>query len=127
MAIRLNISIFLLLTSCSTLVIAENFLNKIFDRKGFAFHECTEIFEASERLKVITAAERPVASFGSTYIPTNKGEWMVVCMSGRDFHLAINSLSRLNSTELAKMSREQINAAREADVANASINLNAWK
>lgn len=106
---------------------AQSLIDRVINRKSTAFKDCTENFEYFERQAVIDAAAKPVGSFGSTYIPRDKGEWMKGCMGARGSSLAFDSLAHLDSAALSRMSREQINAVRKADADRAANELAGWK
>ena len=97
------------------------------DKKGTAFRECTDEFERGERYVVIEAASRTPSSFGSTYIAGDKSTWMVSCMNNSGFSVAFDSLAGVDSRSLARMSRDQINAARRSDIDRSAVDVAGWK
>jgi len=106
---------------------AQGILDRFTNQKAKVFEECSINYEHFERQSVIAAAAKPIGSFGSTYIRSDKGEWMKDCMGRRGFRLAFDSLAQFDSVTLSRMSREQINTMRKADADRAADDLAGWK
>ncbi|MFZ6694105.1 hypothetical protein [Undibacterium sp. SXout20W] len=99
----------------------------MFDVREKAMKECSERYEQNERDAVFRAKDNPLGSIGATYIPRDRGEEMITCMDLKGFSIAFNSLSKFNSVELDRMSRETIKKVKKDDANRALADVNGWK
>lgn len=106
---------------------AQGALGRSLPPKIKALEECNSNYEHFERQAVLKAAALPPGAFGSTYIREDKGEWIRECMGRKGYQLAFDSLAQFDSTALARMPREQINALRKADLERATRDVSGWK